>query len=151
MEIDASDFAKFVASAKKNARAGIRSYHTKGGQLLVRAQKQQAAQRFGTETTESRMKTVAAERPKESRPQGHYAATIRALLVGDEKHVGPDAPYDVWIEDGSDAPEGIPAKLANASFRGHKPVRRSVEESRPKLRQLFTREMTGAMQRSVGL
>lgn len=134
----------FLRVAPLHQERAVQSFLQRGALFLEGAMKRDASKRFGVEQAESRMQTRDPGRPK-----GIWSGSIKSRVSRGEASVGPDVPYAWWIEQGSEAPKGVPMTHTSSLFRGHRVVERSATEGRPALQERWFREVRKALWRST--
>lgn len=144
VDIDDSELKAFLKAAPIHQEIAVQSFLQRGALLLEGRMKRDAAKRFGVEQAESRMQTRDPSRPK-----GIWAGSVRSRVSRGEASVGPNVPYAWWVEQGREAPRGVPASHRASSFRGHRVVERAGVEGRGALQESWSKEMRQAMWRSV--
>lgn len=134
-DIDATEVIQFARLAEESKEMLAGAWAEQGGEMLEKTIKEEAQARFGIETAESRM-----QYPDPSRPTGRYVQSVDTRKVGAMEAVtGPDVPYGMWVEHGSNAPPGtIPSTHVGSAFIGHRPVSRAIRKNERKLDSLLS-------------
>lgn len=145
VEIDASEFESFARQAPEEAERVAQDYYRKGSEVVRDKQVGEATDRFGVETSQSRM-----QHPDSRRPTGRWAGSVRTEVTSDHADTGPRVPYRHWVERGSEAdPSKIPSTHTGAAFRGHRPVHRATKKSRDPLQRLLNKELEQGISRAT--
>lgn len=146
IDVDTSEFERFARRAPVEAQKAAVKWYRRGGQIVRAKQVEEGKQRFGVETSQSRMQTVDPSRPK-----GRYTAGIEIDVTQSEGRVGTDVPYRWWVEEGSEAPSGkIPPTHTESQFIGHKPVKRGTEAAQDPAIDLLNSILEDAMSNATG-
>lgn len=145
IDVDLSEFRRFVDIAPREIGAAAERFFERGTQTMRKEMVQQATARFGQETAESRMQTVDPSRPK-----GRWVSSLRRDINRDRGRVGPTVPYAFWVEWGSEAPQGtIPESHTSAEFIGHRPITRGAREAMDDVERIAFRELSRGISKAT--